>query len=61
MTKWHSVKEVPIPEEWILTQWYDGEDGEFKYETDYRNSDKNWKYYVQRNNITKWCYIDDIK
>lgn len=53
MTKWHSVKEVPIPEEWILTQWYDGEDGEFKYETDYRNSDKNWKYYVQRNNITK--------
>ena len=61
MTKWHSAKEVPNPEEWLLTKWYDGEDGEFKYETDYLFSSENWKDYAKRNNITKWCYIKDIK
>lgn len=35
MTKWHSAKEVPNYQEWIVTEWYDGEDGEFKYDTDY--------------------------
>lgn len=27
MTKWYSVKEAPNYEEWILTEWYDGDDG----------------------------------
>lgn len=26
MTKWYSVKEAPNYEEWILTEWYDGDD-----------------------------------
>ena len=30
MTKWHSTKEVPNYEEWILTEWYDGDDGGMK-------------------------------
>ena len=25
MTKWYSVKEAPNYEEWILTEWYDGD------------------------------------
>ena len=32
MTKWYSVKEAPNYEEWILTEWYDGDDGGLKYE-----------------------------
>ena len=27
MTKWYSAKEAPNYEEWILTEWYDGDDG----------------------------------
>ena len=61
MTKWYSAKEVPNYEEWILTEWYDGDDGGLKYETDYLYSFIYWKDYVKRNNITKWCYIKDIK
>lgn len=61
MTKWHSAKEVPNPDEWIVTKWYDGEDGEFKYETDFLYTCENWKDYAKRNNITKWYYIKDIK
>lgn len=34
MTKWYSVKEAPNYEEWILTEWYDGDDGGLKYEAD---------------------------
>ena len=58
---WHPTKEVPNYEEWILTEWYDGDDGGIKYETDYLYSFIYWKDYVKRNNITKWCYIKDIK
>ena len=61
MTKWYSAKEVPNYEEWILTEWYDGDDGGLKYETDYLYSFIYWKDYVKRNNIIKWCYIKDIK
>lgn len=35
MTKWYSAKEAPNYEEWILTEWYDGDDGGLKYEADY--------------------------
>lgn len=56
MTKWYSVKEAPNYEE-----WYDGDDGGLKYEADYLYSLVYWKDYVRRNNITKWCYIKDIK
>lgn len=45
----------------ILTEWYDGDDGGLKYEADYLYSFVYWKDYVKRNNITKWCYIKDIK
>ena len=61
MTKWYSAKEAPNYEEWILTEWYDGDDGGLKYEADYLYSFVYWKDYVKRNNITKWCYIKDIK
>ena len=61
MTKWYSAKEVPNYEEQILTEWYDGDDGGLKYETDYLYSFIYWKDYVKRNNITKWCYIKDVK
>lgn len=61
MTKWYSAKEAPNNEEWILTEWYDGDDGCLKYEADYLYSFVYWKDYVKRNNITKWCYIKDIK
>lgn len=54
-------KEAPNYEEWILTEWYDGDDGGLKYEADYLYSFVYWKDYVRRNNITKWCYIKDIK
>lgn len=33
MTKWYSAKEAPNYEEWILTEWYDG--NESLYEDDY--------------------------
>ena len=56
-----TAKEAPNYEEWILTEWYDGDDGGLKYETDYLYSFIYWKDYVKRNNITKWCYIKDIK
>ena len=61
MTKWYSAKEAPNYHEWILTEWYDGDDGGLKYEADYLYSFVYWKDYVRRNNITKWCYIKDIK
>lgn len=61
MTNWHSAKEVPNPEEWLLTKWYDREDGEFKYETDYLFSSENWKDYAKRNSIMEWYYIKDAK
>ena len=61
MTKWYSAKEAPNYKEWILTEWYDGDDGCLKSEADYLYSFVYWKDYVKRNNITKWCYIKDIK
>ena len=61
MTKWYPAKEAPNYEEWILTEWYDGDDGGLKYEADYLYSFVYWKDYVKINNITKWCYIKDIK
>ena len=61
MTKWHYAKEAPNYEEWILTEWYDEDDGGLKYEADYLYAFVYWKDYVKRNNITKWCYIKDIK
>ena len=60
MTKWYSAKEAPNYEEWILTEWYDGDDGCIKYDADYLYCLVYWKDYVKRNNITKWCYIDDL-
>ena len=61
MTKWYSAKEAPDLYEWIVAEWYDGNEKEYKYETDYLYSFIYWKDYVKRNNITKWCYIKDIK
>ena len=61
MTKWYSAKEAPNYEEWILIEWYDEDDGGLKYEADYLYTFVYWKDYVKRNNITKWCYIKDIK
>lgn len=60
MTKWYSTEKAPNYEEWILMEWHEGYDGS-KYETDYLYSCVNWKNYVKRNNIIKWCYIKDIK
>lgn len=61
MTKWYSAKEAPNYEEWILIEWYDGDDGGLKYEADYLYAFVYWKDYVKRNSVTKWCYIKDIK
>ena len=61
MTKWYSTKEAPDLYEWIVTEWYDGNEKEYKYETDFGTPSANWDEYVKRNNITKWCYIKDIK
>ena len=58
---WHPAKEAPNYEEWILTEWYDEDDGGIKYEADYLYVFDYWKDYVKRNNIIKWCYIKDIK
>lgn len=60
MTKWYSIEKAPNYKKWILIEWYDGYDGRIKYETDYLYSCVNWKNYVKRNNITKWCYIDGL-
>lgn len=61
MTKWHSAKESPDLYEWIVAEWYDGDEKEYKYETDFCTPSANWDEYVKRNNITKWCCIKDIK
>ena len=61
MTKWYSAKEAPNCKEWILTEWYDGDEGCIKYKADYLYAFVYWKDYVKINNITKWCYIKDIK
>lgn len=61
MAKWYSVKEAPDLYEWIVTEWYDGNEKEYKYETDFGTPSENWDKYVKINNITKWCYIKDIK
>ena len=58
---WYPAKEVPNYEEWILTEWYDVDEKEYKYEIDFGTPSVNWNEYVKRNNITKWCYIKDIK
>lgn len=60
-TKWHSAKEAPNYEEWIIIEWYDKDDGGTKYETNYLYCFMHWKDYVKRDNITKWCYIKDVK
>lgn len=60
-TKWHLAKEAPNYEEWIVIEWYDKDDGGTKYETNYLYCFMHWKDYVKRDNITKWCYIKDIK
>ena len=61
MTKWHSAKESPDLYEWIVVEWYDGDEKEYKYETDYATPSAIWGVYVKRINFTKWCYIKDIK
>ena len=61
MTKWHYAKEAPNLYEWIVAEWYDSDEKEYKYETDFGTPSVNWDEYVKRNNITKWCYIKDIK
>ena len=58
---WHPAKEAPDLYEWIIAEWYDSDEKEYKYETDFDTPSVNWKDYVKRNNITKWCYIKDIK
>lgn len=35
MTKWYSAKEAPDLYEWIVAEWYDGDEKEYKYETDF--------------------------
>ena len=30
MTKWHSAKEAPDIYEWIVVEWYDGDEKEYK-------------------------------
>lgn len=54
-------KRSPDLYEWIVAEWYDGDEKEYKYETDFGTPSANWDEYVKRNNITKWCYIKDIK
>ena len=54
MNKWHSAKEAPDIYEWIVVEWYDGDEKEYKYETDFGTPSANWAEYVKRNNITKW-------
>ena len=53
MAKWYSVKEAPDLYEWIVTEWYDGDEKEYKYETDFGTPSENWDEYVKINNITK--------
>ena len=60
MTKQYSTEKAPNYKKWILIEWQDGYDGCIKYETDYLYSCVNWKNYVKRNNIIKWCYIDSL-
>lgn len=43
-----------------MTKWYSAKEAP-NYEADYLYSFVYWKDYVRRNNITKWCYIKDIK
>lgn len=57
MTKWYSAKEAPDLYEWIVAEWYDGDEKEYKYETDFGTPSANWDEYVKRNNITKWCLL----
>ena len=52
MTKWYSTKEAPDLYEWIVAEWYDSDEKEYKYETDFGTPSANWDEYVKRNNIT---------
>ena len=46
---------------WVYLLKEDSDEKEYKYETDFGTPSANWDEYVKRNNITKWCYIKDIK
>lgn len=61
MTNWHSAKEAPYLYEWIVVEGYDEDAKEYKYLTNFDTPSANWEDYVRNNNITKWCYIKDIK
>ena len=61
MTKWHSAKEAPNYEEWILIEWYDEDDGGLKYEADYLYAFVYWKDYVKRNSVTKIHYVHELQ
>ena len=41
MTKWHSAKEAPDIYEWIVAEWYDSDEKEYKYETDFGTPSAN--------------------
>lgn len=38
-------KKAPDLYEWIVAEWYDGDEKEYKYETDFGTPSANWDEY----------------
>lgn len=55
---WHNTSEEPQVAKQILVQWLN--EGEIDYEVDWVYPEVDWCIYVKRENIIKWCYLDNL-
>lgn len=55
---WHDASEEPQVAKQILVQWLN--EGEVDYEVDWAYPGVDWRIYIKKENIIKWCYLDNL-
>lgn len=55
---WHNASEEPQVAKQILVQWLN--EGEVDYEVDWAYPGVDWRIYIKKENIIKWCYLDNL-
>lgn len=55
---WHDASEEPQVAKQILVQWLN--EGEVDYEVDWAYPGVDWCVYIKKENIIKWCYLDNL-
>ena len=58
---WHDAKEEPKNNGYIITEYFDPDEKEVKYELDFIIKGRvKWEEYTTLNCIMKWRYLSDI-